>query len=169
MTTPPGMPNAPAGSFPPQGTPIPRPGAIPLPPFVTPPVAATSYGLSASCLAEGDDAKLLSRLSAAHASDDGTSWCWTDAASHADAPSHRSGPQEHRCLRWQNRKHRRGRNDQSSTLIASISRYDPSRAVQRLLEVCGEVKSWKRAEDPDTHQPKAFGFCEFEEAEGVLR
>jgi len=31
------------------------------------------------------------------------------------------------------------------------------------------VRSWKRAEDPETKAPKGFGFCEFTEAEGVLR
>ncbi len=41
--------------------------------------------------------------------------------------------------------------------------------VQRLLEACGKIKSWKRAEDPETHEQKSFGFCEYEDAEGVLR
>jgi hypothetical protein len=29
--------------------------------------------------------------------------------------------------------------------------------------------SWKRAEDPETRQLKGFGFCEYMDAEGVLR
>ena len=41
--------------------------------------------------------------------------------------------------------------------------------VRRLLEVCGAIKSWKRVMDPESGQPKRFGFCEFEDAEGVLR
>ncbi|AQK52302.1 RNA-binding protein 25 isoform X2 [Zea mays] len=38
-----------------------------------------------------------------------------------------------------------------------------------LLQLCGPVKSWKRAEDPSNGKPKGFGFCEFESAEGILR
>ncbi|GAB2214235.1 hypothetical protein Droror1_Dr00018576 [Drosera rotundifolia] len=38
-----------------------------------------------------------------------------------------------------------------------------------LLELCGPVKDWKRAQDPTTGALKGFGFCEFESAEGVLR
>jgi len=41
--------------------------------------------------------------------------------------------------------------------------------VQSLLEACGKVKSWKRATDPETKELKGFGFCEYEDAEGVLR
>ncbi|XP_050375050.1 RNA-binding motif protein 25 isoform X2 [Argentina anserina] len=37
-----------------------------------------------------------------------------------------------------------------------------------LLQLCGPVKNWKRAQDP-TGTPRGFGFCEFESAEGVLR
>ncbi|KAJ7943629.1 RNA-binding protein 25 [Quillaja saponaria] len=38
-----------------------------------------------------------------------------------------------------------------------------------LLQLCGPVKSWKRAPDPTDGTPRGFGFCEFESAEGVLR
>lgn len=38
-----------------------------------------------------------------------------------------------------------------------------------LMQLCGGIKSWKRAQDPTTGSPKGFGFCEFESAEGVLR
>ncbi|KAK6931070.1 RNA recognition motif domain [Dillenia turbinata] len=38
-----------------------------------------------------------------------------------------------------------------------------------VLKLCGPVKSWKRAQDPSNGTPRAFGFCEFESAEGVLR
>jgi len=41
--------------------------------------------------------------------------------------------------------------------------------VRELLNVCGGVRSWKRVMDPENNQPKRFGFCEFEDAEGVLR
>lgn len=37
-----------------------------------------------------------------------------------------------------------------------------------LLQLCGPVKSWKRAQDPTNGTPRGFGFCEFESAEGVL-
>ncbi|KAK9825406.1 hypothetical protein WJX81_001920 [Elliptochloris bilobata] len=41
-------------------------------------------------------------------------------------------------------------------------------AIRALLEACGPVKSWKRMTDPSTGAPKGFGFCEYEEVEGVL-
>ena len=50
-------------------------------------------------------------------------------------------------------------------IAASIS----DQLIKQLLEACGPVKSWKRMEDPDTKQLKPFGFCEYEDAEGVLR
>lgn len=37
------------------------------------------------------------------------------------------------------------------------------------VQLCGPVKSWKRAQDPSNGKPKGFGFCEFESAEGILR
>ncbi|KAK9847428.1 hypothetical protein WJX84_011241, partial [Apatococcus fuscideae] len=40
--------------------------------------------------------------------------------------------------------------------------------IKKLMETCGPVKSWKRLQDAETKQPKGFGFCEYEEAEGVL-
>eukprot|EP00210_Caulerpa_lentillifera_P004499 g4293.t1 len=57
----------------------------------------------------------------------------------------------------------------TSVYVGKIPNTAEDSIIQTLLEACGEVKSWKRAEDPETHQPKGFGFCEFEEAEGVLR
>ncbi|XP_057443624.1 RNA-binding motif protein 25-like [Lotus japonicus] len=38
-----------------------------------------------------------------------------------------------------------------------------------LLQLCGNIKSWKRPQDVSTGTPKSFGFYEFESAEGVLR
>ncbi len=40
--------------------------------------------------------------------------------------------------------------------------------IKTLMEACGPVKSWKRLQDAETKQSKGFGFCEYEEAEGVL-
>jgi hypothetical protein len=34
------------------------------------------------------------------------------------------------------------------------------------FQLCGPIKSWKRAQEPTVG---SFGFCEFESAEGVLR
>eukprot|EP00850_Spirogloea_muscicola_P006181 SM000029S10476 [mRNA] locus=s29:291685:299239:- [translate_table: standard] len=42
-------------------------------------------------------------------------------------------------------------------------------SVKKVLELCGSVKSWKRAQDPTTGVMKGFGFCEYESAEGILR
>jgi len=36
------------------------------------------------------------------------------------------------------------------------------------VQLCGPIKSWKRAQDPSDGKPKGFGFCEFESAEGIL-
>ncbi|XP_024530282.1 RNA-binding protein 25 isoform X1 [Selaginella moellendorffii] len=41
--------------------------------------------------------------------------------------------------------------------------------LRNVLQLCGPIKSWKRAQDPTASAPKGFGFCEFENAEGVLR
>lgn len=44
-----------------------------------------------------------------------------------------------------------------------------SKCISVFMQLCGGIKSWKRAQDPTTGSPKGFGFCEFESAEGVLR
>lgn len=36
-------------------------------------------------------------------------------------------------------------------------------------QLCGAIKSWKRAQDPTSGSSKGFGFCEFDSADGVLR
>lgn len=43
-----------------------------------------------------------------------------------------------------------------------------NKVIKALLDACGTVKSWKRVEDTETGKPKPFGFCEYEDAEGVL-
>lgn len=57
----------------------------------------------------------------------------------------------------------------TSVYVGKIANTVDDTVMQALLEACGGVKSWKRQEDPETKQPKGFGFCEFEDAEGVLR
>ncbi|GFH13274.1 uncharacterized protein HaLaN_09124 [Haematococcus lacustris] len=60
---------------------------------------------------------------------------------------------------------------EKSTMV-SVGKIAPSvdnAVMHTLLGACGAVKSWKRAEDPETKVLKGFGFCEFQEAEGVLR
>ncbi|KXZ56101.1 hypothetical protein GPECTOR_2g983 [Gonium pectorale] len=60
--------------------------------------------------------------------------------------------------------------EKSTTVyVGKIASTVPDTVVRTLLDACGRVKSWKRQVDPDTKQPKGFGFCEFEDAEGVLR
>lgn len=60
--------------------------------------------------------------------------------------------------------------EKSTTVyVGKIAASLPDSIVKELLDACGKVKSWKRQVDPDTKQPKGFGFCEFEDAEGVLR
>lgn len=60
--------------------------------------------------------------------------------------------------------------EKSTTVyVGKIASSVPDSVIRTLLEACGRVRSWKRQEDPDTKQLKGFGFCEFEDAEGVLR
>lgn len=40
--------------------------------------------------------------------------------------------------------------------------------IRQLLEACGPVKEWKPATDPETGKMKGFGFCTYQEAEGVI-
>jgi len=40
--------------------------------------------------------------------------------------------------------------------------------MRQLLQACGPVRSWKRVTDPSSGKPKGFGFCEYEDIEGVL-
>ena len=40
--------------------------------------------------------------------------------------------------------------------------------IQKLLESCGTVTSWKRLKDSNG-KPKSFGLCEYETVEGMLK
>jgi RNA-binding protein 25 len=58
----------------------------------------------------------------------------------------------------------------STTLyVGKIAPTVDDSVIRALLEACGPMKSWKRVQDPETQQPKGFGFCEYEEADGVLK
>lgn len=58
----------------------------------------------------------------------------------------------------------------STTLyVGKIASTVSDETIQTLLEACGPVKSWKPMQDPETNKSKGFGFCEYEDAEGVLR
>ncbi|CAE7324387.1 RBM25 [Symbiodinium natans] len=41
--------------------------------------------------------------------------------------------------------------------------------VRQLLDKCGKVSKWNRAADPNTSKLTSFGFCDFEEPQGVWR
>lgn len=52
--------------------------------------------------------------------------------------------------------------------VGKIASTVDNKVIKALLDACGTVKSWKRVEDTETGKPKPFGFCEYEDAEGVL-
>ncbi|CAI0386381.1 unnamed protein product [Linum tenue] len=58
---------------------------------------------------------------------------------------------------------------QTTVYVGKISPTVENDFMLSLLQSCGTVKSWKRAQDPSDGTPRGFGFCEFENAEGVLR
>ncbi|KAF5449864.1 hypothetical protein F2P56_030266 [Juglans regia] len=58
---------------------------------------------------------------------------------------------------------------QTTVYVGKIASSVENDFILSLLQLCGPVKSWKRAQDPTDGTPKGFGFCEFESAEGVLR
>lgn len=58
---------------------------------------------------------------------------------------------------------------QTIVYIGKIASTVENDFILSLLRLCGPVKSWKRAQDPSNGTPRAFGLCEFESAEGVLR
>jgi len=41
--------------------------------------------------------------------------------------------------------------------------------IRKLLEQCGKVSNWRRVADPVSGKLKGFGFCDYENPEGVLR
>ncbi|XP_068638198.1 RNA-binding motif protein 25-like isoform X2 [Aristolochia californica] len=58
---------------------------------------------------------------------------------------------------------------QTTVYVGKIAPTVENDFLLSLLQLCGPVKSWKRAQDPSDGTPRGFGFCEFESAEGVLR
>ncbi|GFZ21258.1 splicing factor PWI domain-containing protein [Actinidia rufa] len=58
---------------------------------------------------------------------------------------------------------------QTTVYVGKIASTVESDFILSLLQLCGSVKNWKRAQDPTNGTPKGFGFCEFESTEGVLR
>jgi RNA recognition motif-containing protein len=58
---------------------------------------------------------------------------------------------------------------QTTLYVGKIASSINDDLIKQLLDACGSVKSWKRMEDPDTKALKPFGFCEYEEADGVVR
>ncbi|KAA8533138.1 hypothetical protein F0562_033329 [Nyssa sinensis] len=58
---------------------------------------------------------------------------------------------------------------QTTVYVGKISSTVQNDFMLSILQLCGPVKNWKRAQDPSDGTPKGFGFCEFDSAEGVLR
>jgi len=58
---------------------------------------------------------------------------------------------------------------QTTLYVGKIASSINDDLIKQLLDACGSVKSWKRMEDPDSKALKPFGFCEYEEADGVVR
>ncbi|XP_015894679.3 RNA-binding motif protein 25 [Ziziphus jujuba] len=58
---------------------------------------------------------------------------------------------------------------QTTVYVGKIAPTVENDFMLSLLQFCGPVKSWKRAQNPSDGTPRGFGFCEFESAEGVLR
>ncbi|XP_059656054.1 RNA-binding motif protein 25 isoform X2 [Cornus florida] len=58
---------------------------------------------------------------------------------------------------------------QTTVYVGKIASTVENDFMLSLLQLCGPVKNWKRAQDPTNGTPKGFGFCEFDSAEGVLR
>jgi len=53
--------------------------------------------------------------------------------------------------------------------VGRISTEVSDEFVRQLLDKCGKVSKWNRAADPNTSKLTSFGFCDFEEPQGVWR
>jgi len=53
--------------------------------------------------------------------------------------------------------------------VGRISAEVSDEFVKLILEKCGKIGKWNRAADPNTSKLTSFGFCDFEEAQGVWR
>ncbi|CAI5523804.1 unnamed protein product [Closterium sp. Naga37s-1] len=62
-----------------------------------------------------------------------------------------------------------GEKAQTTVYVGKLAPSVDDTLVVKLLELCGPLRSWKRAADPTSGSPKGFGFCEFDTADGVLR
>ncbi|XAR48060.1 hypothetical protein NMG60_11030766 [Bertholletia excelsa] len=58
---------------------------------------------------------------------------------------------------------------QTTVYVGKIASTIENDFILSLLQLCGPVKNWKRAQVPTNGAHKGFGFCDFETAEGVLR
>lgn len=57
----------------------------------------------------------------------------------------------------------------STTLwVGKIAGSVEPQLVRALLEACGALREWKPATDAETGRLKGFGFCTYQEAEGVV-
>ncbi len=57
----------------------------------------------------------------------------------------------------------------TTVYVGKIAATVEDSVIKKLLEACGSVKSWKLMKEPDSNAHKGFGFCDFYDAEGVLR
>jgi hypothetical protein len=60
----------------------------------------------------------------------------------------------------------------TNAVLVYIGKIPPDldeRLLRSMLAECGDVIKWSRLLDPNTKQPKAFGFCEFDNATAALR
>merc|ERR1712190_648419 len=57
----------------------------------------------------------------------------------------------------------------STVYVGRISTEVSDDFVRSLLEKCGKVSKWNRAADPNTSKLTSFGFCDFEDPQGVWR
>merc|ERR1719424_282660 len=53
--------------------------------------------------------------------------------------------------------------------VGRISAEISDEFLRQLLEKCGKIAKWNRAADPNTSKLTSFGFCDFEDPQGVWR